>query len=225
MLAVSSSLSLTPSKYLADRLWSSSLFSHLLPFFHGHCVSFFEQSPTSAVFDYADPCFVGLIAAFDWVFSIFKFLFEEFVDVIFPFFLGLPIALLILYLVLSSGFQSAAFLNYLSLGDVAILSASFHFIFCDSCSSMESLRFPSFPWLHLCFFYVFNPVCFFNRCGINSLRQHRLQMKLHCPRHCDSFCSVRHRFHRYAGSLMSVSSISSLLLISCFSIILYLLFV
>ena len=35
---------------------------------------------------YADPCFVGLIAAFDWVFSIFKFLFEEFVDVIFQFF-------------------------------------------------------------------------------------------------------------------------------------------
>ena len=44
-------------------------------------------------------------------------------------FLGLPIALLILHLVLSSGFQSAAFLNHLSLGDVAILSANFHCIF------------------------------------------------------------------------------------------------
>ena len=43
-------------------------------------------------------------------------------------FLGLPIAVLILYLVLSSGFQSAAFLNHLSLGEVAILSASLHFI-------------------------------------------------------------------------------------------------
>ena len=44
-------------------------------------------------------------------------------------FLGLPIALLILYLELNSGFYSAAFLNHLSLGDVAILSASFHYIF------------------------------------------------------------------------------------------------
>ena len=40
-------------------------------------------------------------------------------------FLGLPIALLVLYLEPRSGFHSAAFfLNHLSLGDVAILSAS-----------------------------------------------------------------------------------------------------
>ena len=44
-------------------------------------------------------------------------------------FLGLPIALLVLYLELSSGFHSAAFFGHLSLGDVAILSANFHFIF------------------------------------------------------------------------------------------------
>ena len=44
-------------------------------------------------------------------------------------FLGLPIALLVLYLELSSGFHSAACLNHLSLGDVGILSANFHFIF------------------------------------------------------------------------------------------------
>ena len=44
-------------------------------------------------------------------------------------FLGLPIALLVLYLVLSSRFQSAAFLSHLSFGEVAILSASFHFFF------------------------------------------------------------------------------------------------
>ena len=43
-------------------------------------------------------------------------------------FLGLPIALLVLYFELSSGFHSAAFINHLSLGDVAILSASLHFI-------------------------------------------------------------------------------------------------
>ena len=51
-------------------------------------------------------------------------------------FLGLPIALLVLHFELSSGFHSAAFINYLSLGDVAILSANFHFIFCESCSSI-----------------------------------------------------------------------------------------
>ena len=44
-------------------------------------------------------------------------------------FLGLPIALLVLYFELSSGFHSAAFINHLSLGDVAILIASLHFIF------------------------------------------------------------------------------------------------
>ena len=67
-------------------------------------------------------------------------------------FLGLPIALLVLHLELNSGFHSAAFFSHLSLGDVAILSANFHFIFCESCSSIESLRFPSFPWLLQCFF-------------------------------------------------------------------------
>ena len=40
-------------------------------------------------------------------------------------FFGLPIALLVLFLELSSGFHSAAFLIHLSLGDVAILNANF----------------------------------------------------------------------------------------------------
>ena len=44
-------------------------------------------------------------------------------------FLGLPIALLVLYLELNSEFHSAAFFNHLSLGDVAILNANFHFFF------------------------------------------------------------------------------------------------
>ena len=42
-------------------------------------------------------------------------------------FLGLPIALLVLYLELSSGFHSGAFFNHLSLGDVA----TFHFFVCS----------------------------------------------------------------------------------------------
>ena len=89
-------------------------------------------------------------------------------------FLGLPIALLILYLVLSSKFQSAAFLNHPSLGDVAILSASFDFVFCESCSSIDVVSISS---------------------SASS------SMKLHCPRHCESLCSVRHRFHHrcYTG--------------------------
>ena len=44
-------------------------------------------------------------------------------------FLGLPIALLVFYLELRSGFHSAAFFSHLSHGEVAILSANFHFIF------------------------------------------------------------------------------------------------
>ena len=68
-------------------------------------------------------------------------------------FLGLPIALLVLYFELSSGFHSAAFINHLSLGDVAILSANFYFsCFFESCSSILSSHFPSFPWLRWCSF-------------------------------------------------------------------------
>ena len=110
-------------------------------------------------------------------------------------FLGLPIALLVLYLALSSRFQSAAFLSHLSHGDVAILSVSFHFIFCESCSSIESLRFPSFPWLLQCF-----SLCI--QCNLLLLsqlyqfpRRHRLQITLRCPRHLESLCSDHHHSH------------------------------
>ena len=82
-------------------------------------------------------------------------------------FLGLPIALLVLYLVLSSVFQSAAFLSHLSLGEVAILSASFHIIFCESCSSIESLRFKFFYDFFSASLHVFNPIFFFDRCVVN----------------------------------------------------------
>ena len=47
--------------------------------------------------------------------------FEEFVNVTDSSFSWSPIALLVLYLVLSSGFHAAAFLSHLSLGDVAVL--------------------------------------------------------------------------------------------------------
>ena len=68
-------------------------------------------------------------------------------------FLGLPVALLVLHLELRSGFQSAAFFfHHLSLNDVAILNANFHFIFYVFCSSIESLHVPSCPKRQLCFF-------------------------------------------------------------------------
>ena len=72
-------------------------------------------------------------------------------------FLGLPIALLVLYFEPSSGFHSAAFINHLSLGDVAILSASLHSIFLCLVPA-SNLRIS-----HLFYgFHVFNPIFFFN---------------------------------------------------------------
>ena len=44
-------------------------------------------------------------------------------------FLGLPIALLVLYFELSSGFHSATFINHLSLCDDAIFIVNLHFMF------------------------------------------------------------------------------------------------
>ena len=66
-------------------------------------------------------------------------------------FLGLPIALLVLYFELNSGFHSAAFINHLSLGDVAILSAKspFHFLCLVPASNLLLSQF--FLWLRLCF--------------------------------------------------------------------------
>ena len=90
-------------------------------------------------------------------------------------FLGLRIAL------------SAAFFSHLSLGDVAILSANFHFIFCGSCSSIESLRVPSCPMHLQCF-----SLCTRSSLPLQSQlypfpHQDRLLMSLHCPTH---FCGV-----------------------------------
>ena len=84
-------------------------------------------------------------------------------------FLGLPIALLVLYLVLSSGFQSAAFLSHLSLGEVAILSASFHFIFCLFPAS-NLCAFHLFHGFLSASFYVFDPVFFFNTVSVSHAK-------------------------------------------------------
>ena len=73
--------------------------------------------------------FVDLVAAFGQVFCLFLNNLRNSLMSSSHLFLGLPIALLVLYFELNSGFHSAAFINHLSLGDVAILSASLHFIF------------------------------------------------------------------------------------------------
>ena len=84
-------------------------------------------------------------------------------------FLGLPIALLVLYFELSSGFHSVAFINHLSLGDVAILSASLHFIFFFlSFVSASNLRISHLFYGIVCAsFYEVDPIFFFGICSIN----------------------------------------------------------
>ena len=57
---------------------------------------FVAHSPSSAVFCCVDPIFIDVVAAFGQIFSLVLNLFEEFVDVIFPSFPGLPIDLLAL---------------------------------------------------------------------------------------------------------------------------------
>ena len=81
--------------------------------------------------------------------------------------LGLPIALLVLYFELSSGFHSAAFIHHLSLGDIAVLSANHHFIFFASLVPASNLRL--FQIFHGFVCASFNPVFFFSHCCVNFL--------------------------------------------------------
>ena len=106
-------------------------------------------------------------------------------------FLHLPIALLVLYFELSSEFHSAAFINHLSLGDVAILSASLHFIFCESCSSIESSHFPSFPWHRLCFFLSIQSNLPLQSLLCQYLLQYRSRKTRRCPGLCECLSFAR----------------------------------
>ena len=109
-------------------------------------------------------------------------------------FLGLPIALLVLYQELRCGFHSAAFLNHLSLGDVAILSANFHFIFCVFCSSIESLHVPSCLKRQLCFFWCIRSNPLLRSQSYLFPFQSLHQMSLHCPHHLQILCPDHRRF-------------------------------
>ena len=83
-------------------------------------------------------------------------------------FLGLPIALLVLYFELSSGFHSAVFNNHLSLGDVAISHRQSPFQFFLSLVPASNLRI--FHFTH-CIVgapsYVFDPIFLINLCSVN----------------------------------------------------------
>ena len=81
--------------------------------------------------------------------------------------LGLPIALLVLYFELHSGFHSASLTNHLSLGDV-VLSASLHSIFLWVLFQHLIFSFPIFSMASVVLlFYVVYLIFFFNLCSIN----------------------------------------------------------
>ena len=129
-------------------------------------------------------------------FHFIMFLLEEFVDIIFPSFsrssnrsVG-PFSWAQFWVPFSSLF-SAIFHSVMLRFSVPI-SISF---LCVSCSSIESLRILSFP-LHLQYFFLCIQSSLLLQSQLyQSHRRHRLQMKLHCPRHCESLCSDRLRFH------------------------------
>ena len=82
-------------------------------------------------------------------------------------FLGLPIALWVLYFELSSGFHPAAFINHLSLGDVASLIASLHFIFLSHAPASYLLMFHLFHGFVGAPCHVVYPILFVNLCSVN----------------------------------------------------------
>ena len=73
----------------------------------------------------------------------------------------LPMALLVLYLVLSPGFQSAPFLSLLSLGKVAVLCINFHF-FVSLVPASNLCAFHLFYGFFSDSLYVFIAVFFFD---------------------------------------------------------------
>ena len=132
-------------------------------------------------------------------------------------FLGLPIALLVLYFELSSGFHSAAFINHLSLGDVAILSASlrFHFLWVLFQHRIFAFSIFSMAPFVLLFKYSIQSVP-----SISVLRRYRSQMTRRCPGRCECLS-----FAHLSYLLLVVSVFFFVGLSFRFTIFLYLLFV
>ena len=110
-------------------------------------------------------------------------------------FLGLPIALFVLYLELNSAFHSAAFFSHLSLGEFAIRSAQFPFHFLCvlfqhrifACSILSNA---SAVLLFMSSIHSSSSIVVVSISSSGSF-----QMSLYCRRHPEFLCSGRLRFH------------------------------
>ena len=156
--------------------------SFVISFFKTVIVCEFSSGRVHIPLFWADPSLFGT----------FNFLFEEFVNV-FPSFSWSPDH--------SVGVASCAqfrvpisrLCGLVKWRFSVAVSISF---FCESCSSIEFLRCPSFRWLLQCFsLCVQCSLLLFRSMWHQFLHQHRLQMKHHCARLDELLCSVRHRFH------------------------------
>ena len=96
-------------------------------------------------------------------------------------FFGLPIALLVLYLELSSGFHSAVFFNHLSLDGVVILSVNFYFIFLCVLFQYRIFDVSSCLKRQLYFFWCVRSNSLLRSQSYLFLFQSLHQMSLHCP--------------------------------------------
>ena len=156
MLAVSSSLSLTPSKYLAGRLWLFYLFST-------------SVVPTRSLckFLLVEPIFCGhwlcwsKFCWFDWSFRLgFHYLQILFwgirwchLPIFFSVFQSLCWSCILCSILVSIQQPFSAIFRSVMLRFWVPISISF---FCESCSSIESLRFPSFPWHHSVLLFMYS---------------------------------------------------------------------
>ena len=161
MLATSSPLILTPSTYLAGRLWGFLLCTTLLSaVLCCLCEVFYKWNPSSTVFCCYDPLFV----IFSWI-SVCLFKLEELVDIVF-----LSSSWSYCYsvgLVSWTEFHSAIFTMYLSLGQRCDSQRqppiSF---FCGFWTNIEYLH--SYLWMG----FICASILLLQSLSCQSLRQH-----------------------------------------------------
>ena len=171
MLATSSSLNLTPSTYLAGRLWQFLL-----------CLALFSDL-SSAIIVYSvssrvhhPQYFAALIHDLLYLLSLSVEFSVSFSSSWAIRWCRLPIFFLVSHLL-----RESCIFNWVQ-GSVQQLSLSIcHLvemrfsapvsisIFYESWSNIESSHSPYSQWLPLCFFFAFNPFLFFNRCCVNFI--------------------------------------------------------
>ena len=108
-------------------------------------------------------------------------------------FLGLPIALSVLYFELNSGFHSDSVMWHFS----SPVSISFFVSLVPASNLLISHLFFGFVSASL---YVVHPIFFFYLCSINSLRHCHSRITRHCPGHCERLSFVRLRFRHQCSS-------------------------